>query len=162
VRAPLAMIGLLALLLQRVPGTPRRAANACIGVLTAAIVAGVRGTSLPFTAAPPPNLALHAAESPFTAAAALLHALFSRPELVVVALVLGGVAAAVPFALRRGLLWIAGLSGALLAGLVVGAPHASVVPLVAAAWITAVVLALQERGWKPLIGAVGAARLRFE
>src|SRR5204863_359014 len=38
--APLAMIGLLPLLLQRVPGTARRLVNACIGVLAAELVCG--------------------------------------------------------------------------------------------------------------------------
>lgn len=160
--APLGMIGLLPLLFQRVPGTLRRGTQAFVGVLTAGIVAGVRGESLPFTAGPPPKLDLHATQSPFSAASALVHSLFSRPELLIAALLLGAVAAALPFALRRGLPWIVGLSAALLVGLVVGSPHASVLPLVASAWITAVVLALQERGWKPVLQAAGAARLRFE
>jgi hypothetical protein len=159
---PLALLGLLPLLLQRVRGTGRRALQTAAGVLAAGIVAGVRGTALPFTSGAPPKLALHATQSPFSAASALLHALFARPELPVEALLLGAIAAALPFALKRGLAWIAGLSACLLAGLVVGAPHSSVLPLVAAAWITAIVLALQERGWRPVLGVIGAARLRFE
>jgi eukaryotic-like serine/threonine-protein kinase len=160
--APIAMIGLLPLVLQKVPGAPRRAAHAFVGVLMAAVVAGVRAGTLPFTDSLAPTLALHATQSPFTAASALVDALFARPEVLIVAILLGAVAAAIPFALRRGLPWIAGLSAALLAGLILGAPHAPVIPLVAAGWLTAVALALQDRGWKPLVGAVGAVRLRFE
>jgi hypothetical protein len=99
--APLSLLSLLPLVLQRVRSPVRRAAHACAGLLAAAAVAGLREAPLPFTAAPAPNLDLNRTRDPFAALGAICQALSARPALLLEALVLAAAAAALPLLRRR-------------------------------------------------------------
>ncbi len=145
--APIAALGLLPLAAQGVKSLPRRALQVGGAVLLAALVAGLRHTSLPFTsAAPPKGLGIAGSEDPFAVAVALWHALTARPWLGLEALALAAAAVAVPFARELGLWGIAGLGAGLIAVTLLPAPSVAAVPLVLAAWTTCTVLALKARG----------------
>jgi hypothetical protein len=156
--APVGLIVLLPLLFRNLPGTARRTFQAAAAVLTAGVAAGVGGAELPFASAPAPALALHATRSPFAAAGDLLDVLTARPALGLGALVLAAATATCPFAARRGLWWITVFGAALIAGGVLVGPQASPLPVVACAWITAIVLAVQDRGWDRLLATRLKAR----
>jgi serine/threonine-protein kinase len=142
--APVAALGLLPLASQFARGRWRRAAQAGCGVLLCAIVAGLRGTTLPFDgSAPPLGLGIGGSTRPGAVARALADQLTAHPVIAGEALVLAAAAALLPLARRRGP-WPAAIFGAaLLAGTALVAPAAAVLPLVGAAWLTAAALALE-------------------
>jgi hypothetical protein len=144
--APLAALALLPLAVQTASGTTRRALQAAAGVVLAAVAAGLRHASLPFDAgAPPLGLGITGSTRPTAVASSLLAQLGHHPELVAEAAVLGLAAAALPFARGRGPWPAAIFGGALLAATALIAPSAALLPLVAAAWLTAAVLAFHPR-----------------
>ena len=143
--APLAALGLVPLLASGLRAGPRRAAQAGLAVLAAGLVAGIRGAPLPFTgAAPPLGLGVAGSGDPFDVAG---HARAGgrRP------------AGAPPRGSRvrgdrrsrcrsrrpaaAGARRRPAPRSSLLCVLAV--PSAAAVPLVAAAWVTAVVVALR-------------------
>jgi hypothetical protein len=131
-------------------------------VLVAALVAGLRHTSLPFTGAEPPKgLGIAGSEDPFAVASAVLRALGSHPALVLEAAVLAAAAIALPFARERGLWAIAGFGAGLIALTLLPAPTVTAVPLVLAAWATCAILALLPRLPDlalPRLGGIGQGR----
>ncbi|HWN21862.1 MAG TPA: serine/threonine-protein kinase [Gaiellaceae bacterium] len=135
--APLGLIGLVPLAVQPVRGHVRRGAQAAAAVALAAVVAGVRGSALPFGAGPAPKLDLAGVESPFAVAATLVGSV--PPALLAELVVLGAIAVAIPFA--RDPWRIAGLGSAMLTGTLLVAPDAPALPLVVAAWATCAWLA---------------------
>jgi Protein kinase domain len=142
--APLSALGLLPLTARWTRSAGRRAAQVAVAVLCAGVVAGIRGSALPFDgAAPPRDLGLAASEDPFDVASVLWGALTSRPALVVEALVLAAAAALLPFARSRGLWGIAGLGSALLAATLLPVATVAAIPLVTAVWATCLFLALR-------------------
>jgi len=144
--APIQALGLLPLAAQGVRSLPRRAVQVAVAVLLAAIVAGLRHASLPFTgAAPPKGLGIAGSQEPLAVAYALGRAAFDRPQLLLEALVLAAAAVAMPFARARGLWGIAGLGAAMIALTLLPAPSVAAAPLVVAAWATCIVLALRAR-----------------
>jgi hypothetical protein len=144
--APIQALGLLPLAAQGVRSLPRRAAQVAVAVLLAAIVAGLRHASLPFTgAAPPKGLGIAGSQDPLAVAYALGRAAFDRPQLLVEALVLAAAAVAMPFARARGPWGIAGLGAVMIALTLLPAPTVAAAPLVVAAWATCIVLALRAR-----------------
>jgi hypothetical protein len=114
-------------------------------VLLAAVVAGIRRVPLPFDGSTPPlGLGLAGSTRPTAVAHALWHQLVAHPEITAEALVLAAAAAALPYARGRGP-WPAVLfAGALLSLTATIAPAAALLPLVAAAWLTAAALTLQR------------------
>ncbi len=141
--APLALLGLMPLAVSRVRAPARRIAQAGVSVLVAALVAGVRGVSIPFTSGPPPlGLGVHGAGDPLDVAGTLWRSLVAHPQLLLESLVFAGVAVALPFARSRGSWGAAAVGAALLAFGVLAAPGVSAIPLVAAAWVTALAAAL--------------------
>jgi hypothetical protein len=129
--APLATAGL------RAPA--RRAAQAAAAVLVAALVAGLRGASMPLTGAPPPlGLGVRGADDPLDVVGTLVRALGAQPALLAEAAVFAAVAVALPYARGR---WrsVALGSGFLVFG-VLAVPSVTAWPLVAAAWVTAAAL----------------------
>jgi hypothetical protein len=141
--APLAALGLVPLATMGLRAAPRRAAQAAVAVLVAAIVAGVRGVALPFTGeAPPLGVGVAGATDPFDVAGSLARAATAHPGLLLEALVLAAVAVALPYVRGRGLWAAALLGGAMLALTLLLVPSAAPVPLVAAAWVTAAAVAL--------------------
>src|SRR4029077_14614059 len=109
--APLAAIGLLPLASLVVRSAPRRALTVVLGVLTAALAAGIRHVSLPLVGGPAPlGLGVAGARDPFDVAGSLARAATAHPALLVEACVLAVVALAIPHARSRGL-WGAALLG---------------------------------------------------
>jgi hypothetical protein len=147
VLAPLAALGLLPLAASTVRAAPRRAAQAGLAVLAAALAAGLRGDDLPLVGGPPPlGLGVAGADDPLDVAGTLLRALGAHPGLVVEALAFAALAVAVPYARERGLWGAAGLGAAMLVLTVLAVPSAHAVPLAVAAWLTAAALVgLQAR-----------------
>jgi hypothetical protein len=144
--APLAALALLPLAVQTARGRIRRALQAAAGVVLAAVVAGLRHAAIPFDgSAPPLGLGISGSARPTAVASTLLTQLGRHPELLAEAAVLGLAAAALPFVRGRGPWPAAIFGGALLAATALIAPSAALLPLVAAAWLTAAVLAFHPR-----------------
>jgi len=142
--APLAALALVPLAASGLRAGWRRAAQACVAVLAAAVVAGVRGAALPFTGAHPPlGLGVAGATDPLDVAGTLARAVGAHPALVLEAVALAAVAFALPHAQALGRWGAAGVGAAMLAFCVLAVPSVAAVPLVAAAWLTAVAVALR-------------------
>jgi hypothetical protein len=144
--ATIGLFGLAPLLLQRVSGAVRRAAYTLAALFIAGVVAGIRGTVLPFTGEPAPrSLGVSGEEDPFAVASQVWALVAAHRPIAMVGIALAIAAAALPHCLRRGELWIAAFSAALLAATLVLAPAVSPWPFVATAWTTCGVLLLQWR-----------------
>ena len=142
--APLGLLPLAAATAQAARGPVRRAAHGIAAVLVASLAAGLTGRSLPFGAGSAPDLGITGVESPFEVLGALWSVLAG--PLGLEALVIGAVAAALPYGRRLGVWGAAGLGAAMLAGTVLAAPQATALPLVACAWLVAAGLA--ARTWR--------------
>ncbi|MDQ2984532.1 MAG: serine/threonine protein kinase [Actinomycetota bacterium] len=135
--APIAALGLLPLAAQAVRGHARRAVQVAAAVLLAALAAAIRDVPLPFSGAPAPRVAgLSANEHPTAVAAALWHALQSRPALLTQAIMLAGAALLLPLARRRGPWGIAIFGATIVCAAVLPSPSVSALPLVLATWFT--------------------------
>jgi hypothetical protein len=144
--APMAALAFLPLAAQLARGRARRALQAFAGVLLAALIAGLRKAPLPFDgSAPPLGLGVTGSTRPTAVAHAFWAQLAAHPALLGEALVLAGAAVLLPYARNRGPWPAAAFGAALLAGTALTAPAAAVLPLIAAAWLTAGTLALQAR-----------------
>jgi hypothetical protein len=142
--APIAGLGLLPLASLAVRSPVRRAAQISAAVLTAGIVAGIRGVSLPFDGAVPPHgLGIATSDDPVHVGWALWSALLSRPPLAVEALVLTGVSILLPFARVRGPWATALLGSGALAAALLPAPDVAAVPIVVAVWATCAAIAVR-------------------
>ena len=153
--APVGGLGLTPLVVLAARDPFRRAAQAAAAVLTAAIVAAVSGHGLPVVGGPAPDWHLGGLAGPLGAASALwagisvAHALlFETGALVLAATVIGS--------FRRRGAWGAATFGSLLTALTLLAdPAASALPLVAAAWITALALAAEPGPARPALRILG-------
>ena len=143
--APLAALGLVPLAVSGVRSAPRRAALAAVAVLAAALVAGLRGVALPVTGEPAPlGLGVGRAGDPLDVVGSLARAAVAQPALLVVGGAVAALAVAVPFARRHGRWGGAAIGAALVLLCVPVVPLAAIAPLVAAAWATAVLLAVHQ------------------
>jgi len=144
---PLSLVGLLGLApltVWRLRSNSRRAALTALSVVVAGIVAGIRGASLPFTGVHPPlGLGVAGSTGPFDVAGTLARHALDQPALLTEAGILAAAALALPYARARGRWGAAGLAAAMLCASVLAVPAAAALPLVAAAWTTAAVLALR-------------------
>jgi eukaryotic-like serine/threonine-protein kinase len=148
--APVAALGLIPLAVQSLRSPVRRAAAAAAAVAVAAIVAGVRGSALPFTGKPLETaLALGGSDDPVAVAGAFWHVLAQHPSLGWEAIALAAGAVALPYAHARGLWAVAGFGAALLALMLLPAPGVPALPLVLAVWTTCTVLAASARSELP-------------
>jgi hypothetical protein len=144
--APVAALAFLPLAAQVARGRARRAVQAFAAVLLAALIAGLRKVPLPFDgSAPPLGLGVTGSTHPSAVAHALWSQLAAHPVLLAEALVLAAAAALLPYARHRGPWPAAAFGAALLAGTALTAPAAAVLPLIAAAWLTAGTLAFQAK-----------------
>ena len=124
----------------------RRTVWVAAAVLLAAIVAGLRHASLPFTGTPAPKgIGITGSEDPFAVALALWRTLLAHPPLGMEALALAAAAVALPYARKRGIWAITGLGAGLIAVTLLPAPSVAAAPLVVTAWATCTVLALRTR-----------------
>jgi len=144
VLAPLAALGLVPLAAQLARGHARRAAQAAAAILLAAVVAGLRHARLPFDgSAPPLGLGIAGSNRPTAVAHELAKQLQAHPVLIAEAVIAAAAAVALPYVRGRGPWVAAGFGAALLAATALAAPSAAVLPLVAAAWLIAGVLAFE-------------------
>ena len=142
---PIGLCGLLPLAVRSGRGTVRRAALALAAVLIAGLVAGVRGSGMPFGGEAAPRLAIAASEHPLAVLNVLWSAVLSVRPLGLEALVLAAAAVALPFVARAGDAAVTGFGAAFVSGLLLAAPAAGALPLVAAGWATCVVLVVEAR-----------------
>jgi serine/threonine-protein kinase len=139
--APLAALGLLPLAAQAARGPVRKAATVAVGLLLAAVVAGLRHASLPLGLGRPPlGLGIVGSDRPTAVATALWQALEAHPALLLESLALAAAAAALPYVRRRGPWPIALFGAAMLALTVLPADGIAVAPLVVGAWLTCAAL----------------------
>ena len=154
--APFGALALLPLALHRTRGAIRRAAHAAAGVLLAALVAGARGSPLPFAAAPPPEqLRFAQTESPTRAGEIVWNAVAAHPALVAEVLALAAAAAVLPLVRRYGTWGLAAFGAAMLAATLLPVPAVAAAGLVAAVWITVLALACP-----PELASRAAERIR--
>jgi hypothetical protein len=148
--APIGGLGLLPVAVLPAGGPTRRAAQAAVGVLTAAVVVGVGGGTLPIVGGHAPDPSIAGIAAPDVAASALWDALTRSHAFLFEALALAAAAAAIGAARRRGP-WGGAAFGALLTGFTLFAdPSASALPLVAGAWVSAILLAAEPGPLRPL------------
>jgi hypothetical protein len=137
--AALGLIALVPLAVQPVRGQIRRGAQALAAVAVAALVAGLRGSELPFGQGAPGKLDVAGTESVVDTTIALARAV--PLGLVLGAAALAAIALAVPYARTP---WrIAGLGAAALALTILAVPTAPALPLIVAIWLTCLGLGLR-------------------
>jgi hypothetical protein len=123
-------------------------------MLAAAIAAGLAGRGLPIVGGEAPALALAGVSSPLGALSALWDGLSSSSGLALETIALAAAAAAVGACRRRGP-WGGAAFGTLLLGATLLAdPHAAALPLVAAAWIAAILLSAEPATARPMSALV--------
>jgi eukaryotic-like serine/threonine-protein kinase len=142
--APIAALGLLPLATARVRAAPLRALTVVLGVLTAALAAGIRHVALPLVGGDAPlGLGVTGARDPFDVAGSLARAAGAQPSLLVEACALALVAVALPHARARGRWAAAGLGAGMIVLTVAAVPSAAATPLLLASWAIAAVTALR-------------------
>jgi len=147
--APIAALGLLPLAVLPVGGPGRRAVQALAATLAAAAVVGVGGGTLPVAGGEVPDFPIAGVAGPGDAASLLWSTLASAQGFLLEALALAVAAAAVDLCRRRGA-WGGAAYGALLTtATLLFDPRASALPLVAAAWASAALLAAEPGMPKP-------------
>jgi eukaryotic-like serine/threonine-protein kinase len=143
--APLAALGLVPLAASTVRTGPRRAAQAGVAVLAAALAAGLRHGQLPLVGGRAPlGLGVSGAGDPLDVVGSIGRALAAHPALLGEAGAFAAIALAMPYALARGRWGAAGLGAAMLVLTVLAVPGAQAVPLTVAAWLTAAAVALRS------------------
>ena len=138
--APVGALALVPLAVQPARGAARKAAQAALAVLAAALVAGTAGHELPFAGATRP-LGIAPVDSLGQVAFAVRGALLATPVLLAAALALAAAAAALPYVRARSRYGLGALGLAVTVGSVVADPGWASIPLVVAVWGVAAVLA---------------------
>jgi hypothetical protein len=152
--APVAALGLLPLATARVRAAPLRGLTVILGVLTAALAAGIRHVSLPLIGGPAPlGLGIAQARDPLDVAGSLARAAGDHPPLLLEACALALVAVALPHARPRGRWAAAALGAGMIVLTVAAVPSAAAVPLLLASWAIAAFTALRA----PVLGVRSAA-----
>ncbi|HEY7422257.1 MAG TPA: serine/threonine-protein kinase [Gaiellaceae bacterium] len=152
--APVAALGLLPLAAARTSAAPLRAVAVAIGVLTAALAAGIRHVALPLVGGPAPlGVGVAGARDPIDVAGSLARAAGAHPALLLETCALALVALALPHARARGRWAAAGLGAGMIVLTVAAVPSAAALPLLLAAWAIAAVTALRA----PALGVPSAA-----
>jgi hypothetical protein len=142
--APVAALGLLPIATARVRSAPLRALAILLGVLTAALAAGIRHVALPLVGgAAPLGLGVAGARDPFDVAGSLARAAAAQPSLLVEACALALVAVALPQARARGRWAAAGIGAGMIVLTVAAVPSAAAVPLLLSSWAIAAFTALR-------------------
>jgi hypothetical protein len=156
--APFGAVGLvpLAALPARDPG--RRAAVTVAAVLSAGIVAALGGHHLPLAGGKAADLSIGGIADPLGAASALWGGLTESHAFLLETIALAAAAAAVGALRRRGP-WGGALFGALLLTLtLLVAPGAAALPLVGAAWVSALLLTFEPGPRRPLPAVLARVR----
>jgi eukaryotic-like serine/threonine-protein kinase len=152
--APVAALGLLPVATARVRAAPLRLLAVAIGVLTAALAAGIRHVALPLVGSPAPlGIGVAGARDPFDVAGSLARAAGAHPALLLETCALALVALALPTARARGRWAAAGLGAGMIVLTVAAVPSAAALPLLLSAWAIAAFTALRA----PTVGVPSAA-----
>jgi hypothetical protein len=142
--APVAALGLLPLATARVRAAPLRALTVVLGVLTAALAAGIRHVALPLVGGTAPlGLGIAGARDPFDVAGSLARAAGAQPGLLVEACALALVALALPHAQARGRWAAAALGAGMIVLTVAAVPSSAAIPLLLSSWAIAAFTALR-------------------
>ncbi len=144
--APVGLLALVPLVVQPARGVARRAAQAALAVLAAALTAGVAKEGLPPAGEPADPLRITPVDSPLEVGAALYEALLDAPLVPAAAVVAGAAAAILPLARRRSRYGVLAVGAVLLAGVVAAGAGVVTVLLVALAWAVAGAVAAGARG----------------
>jgi hypothetical protein len=151
--APIAALGLLPLVAVRIRSAPLRALTVALGVLTAALAAGIRHVALPLVGGPAPlGIGVTGARDPFDVVGSLARAAGAHPSLLLETCALALVALALPYARPRGRWAAAGLGAGMIVLTVAAVPSAAAVPLLLSAWAIAAFTALRA----PALGVPSA------
>ena len=154
--APVAALGLLPLVTARTRSAPLRMLAVTLGVLTAALAAGIRHVALPLVGGPAPlGLGVAGARDPLRRRGLARPRGGRTPGLLIETCALALVALALPHARARGRWAAAGLGAGMIVLTVAAVPSAAAVPLLLAAWAIAAVTALRA----PALGVPSAASL---
>jgi hypothetical protein len=141
--APVAALGLLPVATAHVRAAPLRGLVVAVGVLTAALAAGIRHAALPLVGGPAPlGIGVAGARDPLDVAGSLARAAGSHPWLLLETCALALVALALPHARARGRWAAAGLGAGMIVLTVAAVPGASALPLLLSAWAIAAFTAL--------------------
>jgi hypothetical protein len=152
--APIAALGLLPVAATRVRAAPLRSLVVAIGVLTAALAAGIRHVALPLVGSPAPlGIGVTGARDPFDVAGSLARAAAAHPSLLLETCALALVALALPTARARGRWAAAALGAGMIVLTVAAVPGAAALPLLLSAWAIAAFTALRA----PTLGVPSAA-----
>jgi Protein kinase domain len=152
--APLAALGVLPLATARTRSASLRALTIVLGVLTAAIAAGIRHATLPLIGGRAPlGIGVAQARDPFDVAGSLARAAGAHPALLLETCALALVALALPYARARGRWAAAGLGAGMIVLTVAAVPSAAALPLLLSAWAVAAFTALRA----PALGVPSAA-----
>jgi eukaryotic-like serine/threonine-protein kinase len=147
--APLGALGLLPIVTLPSGGPARRAAQTAAALLAAGVVAAIGGHALPIVGAPAPDLSIAGIPGPLDASASLWAAFTESHGFLLEAVALCAAAAAVGSCRRRGP-WAAAAFGSVLTALsLLADPRAAALPLVAAAWASALLLAFEPGPLRP-------------
>jgi hypothetical protein len=129
----------------RVRSGPLRALGVALGVLTAALAAGIRHVALPLVGGPAPlGIGVAGARDPFDVAGSLGRAAGAHPSLLLETCALALVALALPYARPHGRWAAAGLGAGMIVLTVAAVPSAAAVPLLLSAWAIAAFTALRS------------------
>ena len=96
VLGPIGFLGLLPLAVLHVPRTVRRTAHALAAVLLAGVVAGIHGSSIPFSGQNGSRLGIAGSDHPIAVFESFWQWLLSNPALSIEALILAATAGALP------------------------------------------------------------------
>jgi len=121
--APLSLVALLPLAMVRIGSGVRRALVTALGVLTAAVVAGIDHGTLPLVGgAAPYKVGLRGARGALGVAGSLANTAAAHPALLLEIGFLAAVAVALPYVLGKGLRWSVGLGAAMLGATILSLP----------------------------------------
>jgi hypothetical protein len=131
--APLSAVALLPLAVVRIGSGVRRGLVTALGVLTAAVVAGIDHGSLPLVGgAAPLGKSLRGAGGALGVAGTLAHDLAARPALLFETALLTAVAVALPHVVGKGIRWSVGLGAGMLMATLLALPAGAPLSLYAA------------------------------
>ncbi len=148
--APLGALGFIPLAVLAAGGPVRRAAQACAAMLAAAVTARLAGDALPLVGGAAPDLSLGGIDGPLAAFSALSDGLTGAHGLLLETLAFAAAAAAVTTCRHRGPWGGAGFGALLTVLTLIADPAAAALPLVAAAWASAVLIAVEPGAVRPL------------
>jgi eukaryotic-like serine/threonine-protein kinase len=147
--APLGALGLIPLATLPAGGPARRAAQAAAALLSAGVVAALGGRSFSLVGERVADLPIAGVADPFDAVSALWSTVSQSHAFLLEALALAAAAAALGTLRHRGPWGAAAFASLLLTLTLLAAPAAAALPLVGAAWVSALLLALEPGPTRP-------------